>query len=110
MPIRADAAAGPSFASVTRTTCSGRCAVPTNKSVDSMLTIRMRPCLHDHGTRAARDAGTVRFMAIQWSGLGPELLLRLDRGGGLPLRAQLETGLREAIRDGRLQPGERLPS
>jgi GntR family transcriptional regulator / MocR family aminotransferase len=49
-------------------------------------------------------------MAIQWSGLGPELLLRLDRGGGLPLRAQLESGLRDAIRDGRLQPGERLPS
>jgi GntR family transcriptional regulator/MocR family aminotransferase len=49
-------------------------------------------------------------MTIQWSGLGPELLLGLDRGGGLPLRAQLETGLRDAIRDGRLQPGERLPS
>jgi GntR family transcriptional regulator / MocR family aminotransferase len=49
-------------------------------------------------------------MAIQWSGLGPELLLRLDRGRDLPLRAQLETGLRDAIRDGRLQPGERLPS
>ncbi len=49
-------------------------------------------------------------MAIQWSGLGPELLLRLDRGTGRPLRAQLESGLRDAIRDGRLQPGERLPS
>jgi GntR family transcriptional regulator / MocR family aminotransferase len=49
-------------------------------------------------------------MAIQWSGLGPELLLRLDRDGDQPLRSQLETGLRDAIRDGRLQPGERLPS
>jgi GntR family transcriptional regulator/MocR family aminotransferase len=49
-------------------------------------------------------------MAIQWSGLGPELLLRLDRGSDQPLRSQLETGLRDAIRDGRLQPGERLPS
>jgi GntR family transcriptional regulator/MocR family aminotransferase len=49
-------------------------------------------------------------MAIQWSGLGPELLLRLERGDHQPLRAQLETGLREAIRDGRLQGGERLPS
>src|SRR5215470_4753842 len=49
-------------------------------------------------------------MAIQWSGLGPELLLWLDRGSGEPLRSQLETGLREAIRDGRLQGGERLPS
>ncbi len=49
-------------------------------------------------------------MAIQWSGLGPELLLRLDRDGGQPLRSQLEGGLREAIRGGRLQGGERLPS
>jgi GntR family transcriptional regulator/MocR family aminotransferase len=49
-------------------------------------------------------------MAIQWSGLGPELLLRLDRDTDQPLRSQLETGVRDAIRDGRLQPGERLPS
>jgi GntR family transcriptional regulator/MocR family aminotransferase len=49
-------------------------------------------------------------MAIQWSGLGPELLLRLDRGSGEPLRSQLEVGLREAIRSGRLHSGERLPS
>ncbi len=49
-------------------------------------------------------------MAIEWAGLGPELLLRLDRGGDQPLRSQLETGLRDAIRDGRLHAGERLPS
>src|SRR5438876_9869188 len=49
-------------------------------------------------------------MAIQWSGLGPELLLRLVRDSEQPLRSQLETGLRDAIRDGRLKPGERLPS
>jgi GntR family transcriptional regulator/MocR family aminotransferase len=49
-------------------------------------------------------------VAIQWSGLSPELLLRLDRGSGEPLRSQLEAGLREAIRGGRLQGGERLPS
>jgi len=49
-------------------------------------------------------------MAIEWAGLGPELLLRLDRGGDQPLRSQLETGLRDAIRDGRLRAGERLPS
>jgi GntR family transcriptional regulator / MocR family aminotransferase len=49
-------------------------------------------------------------VAIQWSGLGPELLLRLDRERDEPLRSQLETGLRDAIRDGRLQGGERLPS
>ena len=49
-------------------------------------------------------------MAVQWSGLGPGLLLRLDRDTGQPLRSQLETGLREAIRSGRLHVGERLPS
>ena len=49
-------------------------------------------------------------MAIQWSGLSPELLLRLDRGSGQPLRSQLETSLREAIRSGLLADGERLPS
>jgi GntR family transcriptional regulator/MocR family aminotransferase len=49
-------------------------------------------------------------MPIKWSGLGPELLLQLDRGRSQPLRSQLEAGLREAIRSGRLQAGERLPS
>jgi GntR family transcriptional regulator/MocR family aminotransferase len=42
--------------------------------------------------------------------LSPELLLPLDRGAAEPLRSQLERGLREAIRSGRLQTGERLPS
>ena len=49
-------------------------------------------------------------MAIEWSGLSPELLVRLDRSSGRPLRAQLEDGLRDAIRTGRLRGGERLPS
>lgn len=50
-------------------------------------------------------------MAVNWSGLSPELLLALDRGrGARPLRSQLESRLREAIRSGRLRPGERLPS
>jgi len=49
-------------------------------------------------------------MTIQWSGLSPELLLPLDRNSGQPLRIQLEGGLREAIRTGRLPVGERLPS
>jgi GntR family transcriptional regulator / MocR family aminotransferase len=49
-------------------------------------------------------------MAIEWSGLGPELLVRLDRSAGQPLRAQLEASLRDAIRGGRLRAGERLPS
>jgi GntR family transcriptional regulator/MocR family aminotransferase len=49
-------------------------------------------------------------MPIEWAGLGPELLLRLDRTRSQPLRSQLEEGLREAIRGGRLPAGERLPS
>jgi GntR family transcriptional regulator / MocR family aminotransferase len=49
-------------------------------------------------------------MTIEWSGLSPELLVRLDRSAGQPLRAQLEANLREAIRGGRLHAGERLPS
>ncbi len=49
-------------------------------------------------------------MAIEWSGLSPELLVRLDRSASQPLRAQLEASLREAIRGRRLRAGERLPS
>lgn len=49
-------------------------------------------------------------MAVEWAGLGPELLVALDRRSAEPLRAQLEGTLREAIRAGRLQAGERLPS
>jgi GntR family transcriptional regulator/MocR family aminotransferase len=49
-------------------------------------------------------------MAIEWSGLSPELLVRLDRSAREPLRTQLEASLREAIREGRLRAGERLPS
>src|SRR5690242_18693107 len=49
-------------------------------------------------------------MAIEWSGLSPELLVRLDRSLREPLRTQLEASLREAIREGRLRAGERLPS
>ncbi|MGI9184350.1 MAG: PLP-dependent aminotransferase family protein [Solirubrobacteraceae bacterium] len=41
---------------------------------------------------------------------GAELLLRVRRGdGAAPLGRQVETGLREAIRNGRLRAGERLP-
>ncbi len=49
-------------------------------------------------------------MPIQWSGLGPELLVSLQRNDDRPLRAQLEQALRDAIRSGRLPGGERLPS
>ncbi len=49
-------------------------------------------------------------MTIQWAGLGPEILLRLDRGLRETLGSQLQRELREAIRSGRLSAGERLPS
>jgi GntR family transcriptional regulator/MocR family aminotransferase len=49
-------------------------------------------------------------MSVEWTGLGPELLLRLDRDAPQPLRVQLEDELRDAIRQGRLAGGERLPS
>jgi GntR family transcriptional regulator / MocR family aminotransferase len=49
-------------------------------------------------------------VSVQWAGLGPELLLRLDRRASEPLRVQLESEVREAIRAGRLAAGERLPS
>ena len=39
-----------------------------------------------------------------------DLLVGIDRAGAVPLRAQLERGLRAAIRAGRLGPGARLPS
>src|SRR5271154_479770 len=39
----------------------------------------------------------------------PELALGLERGGA-PLHLQLEAGLREAIRTGRLESGTRLPA
>jgi GntR family transcriptional regulator/MocR family aminotransferase len=41
---------------------------------------------------------------------GPELLLELDRTASRPLRAQLEDGLREAVRSGRLPANTRLPA
>ena len=42
--------------------------------------------------------------------IGPEVLVELRREDGPPLRGQLEAGLREAIRAGRLEPGARLPA
>ena len=49
-------------------------------------------------------------MRIEWSGLSPEVLLTLDREAPQPLRSQLESQLRHAVRSGRLSHGERLPS
>jgi GntR family transcriptional regulator / MocR family aminotransferase len=49
-------------------------------------------------------------MAVEWSGLAPEVLLTLDRDSQVSLRAQLEDQFRQAIRAGRLGAGERVPS
>jgi len=49
-------------------------------------------------------------MAVEWSGSGPEVLVTLDRDRAVPLRAQLEDQLRQAIRSGRLGNGELVPS
>ncbi|MFF1297885.1 MULTISPECIES: PLP-dependent aminotransferase family protein [unclassified Streptomyces] len=49
-------------------------------------------------------------MPVQWAGLSPGLLLTVDRDSAQRLSAQVEGQLRDAIRTGRLQAGERLPS
>ena len=49
-------------------------------------------------------------MVIEWTGLGPELLLQLDRDGADTLGAQLQSQLRDAVQTGRLAAGEKLPS
>ena len=55
-------------------------------------------------------AATVRRVAVDWTRNGPELLLGLDRSAGTPLAHQLQERLRDAIRSGRLERGERLPA
>src|ERR1700754_2293974 len=41
---------------------------------------------------------------------GIEMIVRLERGSGEPLRAQLERQLRESVRAGALREGPALPS
>ena len=49
-------------------------------------------------------------MTISGTTSGPELLVELDRTAPDPLHHQLASGLRDAIRTGRLTPHTRLPS
>jgi GntR family transcriptional regulator / MocR family aminotransferase len=49
-------------------------------------------------------------VAAEWSGLASEVLITLDRGRKIPLRAQVEDQFRQAIRSGRLSGGQRVPS
>ncbi|RDI49093.1 MocR-like pyridoxine biosynthesis transcription factor PdxR [Nocardia mexicana] len=49
-------------------------------------------------------------MSASGTNSGPEIHLTLTADGGAPLRAQVEAALRDAVRDGRLRPGQRLPA
>jgi GntR family transcriptional regulator/MocR family aminotransferase len=49
-------------------------------------------------------------MTIQWTGSSPDVLIPVNRSSGEALRTQLERGLRDAIRSGRLRANEKLPS
>ncbi len=49
-------------------------------------------------------------MPSQRTSRAPELLIELDREHGEPLHRQLERGLRDAVRTGRLAPNATLPS
>jgi GntR family transcriptional regulator/MocR family aminotransferase len=48
-------------------------------------------------------------MPVDWGRSGPDLMIELDRTGA-PLAAQIQEHVRVAIREGRLEAGERLPS
>ena len=49
-------------------------------------------------------------MAVQWTGSGPDVMLQLDRAADESLGSQMQRALRDAIRQGRVANGERLPS
>lgn len=49
-------------------------------------------------------------MTARLDQFSPDLLVGIDRGAAEPLRAQLERALRDAVRDGRLHAGTKLPS
>ena len=49
-------------------------------------------------------------MTESWSAFPSRFLIQVDRHGGGPIAGQLENGLRDAIREGRLARGEPLPS
>ena len=49
-------------------------------------------------------------MPVEWASSPPDLLVTIDRGRSEPLGRQLQEALREAVRTGRIAPGERLPS
>jgi GntR family transcriptional regulator / MocR family aminotransferase len=62
-----------------------------------------------HGT-VGEIWSCVQFQFVGHSRGPVALLIQLDRGGDRPLHEQLEQSLRDAVRDGRLTAGARLPS
>src|ERR1700754_2345363 len=65
----------------------------------------MGPVLWSTGTH-----GRSSFSAMNETSQPVELLLSVTRAGAGPLGAQMGGGVREAIRDGALRPGARIPS
>ena len=49
-------------------------------------------------------------VAVDFTGVVPELAINVDKSAAAPLGQQMQEGLRTAIRDGRLHSDERLPS
>jgi GntR family transcriptional regulator/MocR family aminotransferase len=49
-------------------------------------------------------------VAVDFTGVVPELAINVDKSAAAPLGQQIQEGLRTAIRDGRLHSDERLPS
>src|ERR1700750_231791 len=65
----------------------------------------MAPMLRSTGADGRSSSG-----AMNETSRPVELLLSVDRGGAATLGAQIEDGVRGAIRDGTLRPGARVPS
>lgn len=65
-----------------------------------------------HGRTVASEwtCGKVQSVTAAQDQFSPDLLVGLDREAADPLRAQLERALRDAVREGRLHAGTRLPS
>jgi GntR family transcriptional regulator/MocR family aminotransferase len=95
--------------SARNTRASGRLMIRPRR-LPSVPRLRLRQGAHSNDARAKWHPGKVQFHG--------DSVVRFESGAagaarprrGQPLRSQLEAGLREAIRSGRLRAGERLPS
>ena len=66
--------------------------------------------LGTNGARGARSEPRRVGGAYGMVTMSPTLLIELDRASSDPLYRQVEANVRRAIDDGRLRPGQRLPS